>query len=68
MARKSEIRREALRVALIEAAEARIAKDGAGAIKARELAKDVGCATGAIYNVFDITRSIEFSQTQYILD
>ncbi|SMR81475.1 transcriptional regulator, TetR family [Aliiroseovarius halocynthiae] len=53
MVRKSEIRREALRLALIEAAEERIKRDGAGAIKARELAKDVGCATGAIYNVFE---------------
>lgn len=53
MARKSEIRREALRLALIEAAEERIKQDGAGAIKARELAKEVGCATGAIYNVFE---------------
>ena len=53
MARKSEIRREALRLSLIEAAEARITQDGAAAIKARELAKEVGCATGAIYNVFE---------------
>ena len=52
MAGKVEKRREELRSRLIEAAEARIAAKGITAIKARDLAADVGCAVGAIYNVF----------------
>lgn len=45
-------RRAELRQALIEAAERRIAGDGIGALKARELAAEAGCATGQIYNVW----------------
>ena len=45
-------RRGRLREALIEAAEARIGRDGLAALKARDLARDAGCALGAIYNVF----------------
>ena len=45
-------RRGRLREALIEAAERRIGADGLSALKARDLAKDAGCALGAIYNVF----------------
>ncbi|WP_026607121.1 TetR/AcrR family transcriptional regulator [Methylocapsa acidiphila] len=41
-----------LRKRLIEAAEAAIAANGLGALKARDLAKAAGCALGAIYNVF----------------
>ncbi|WP_371169236.1 TetR/AcrR family transcriptional regulator [Aliiroseovarius sp. 2305UL8-7] len=61
MARKSEIRREALRLALIEAAELRIRAEGARAIKARDLAKEVGCATGAIYNVFNDLNALKMA-------
>ena len=53
MSEKTRARRETLRLALIDAAEIRIAQGGLGAVKARDLAKDVGCALGAIYNVFD---------------
>ncbi|NSY38437.1 TetR/AcrR family transcriptional regulator [Leisingera sp. ANG59] len=53
MAGKVEARKAALRQKLVEAAEIRIARDGAGALRARDLAQDAGCAVGAIYNVFD---------------
>ena len=53
MAGKIETRRDALRKTLIDIAEQRIVKDGASAIKARDLAQTAGCALGAIYNVFD---------------
>lgn len=52
MAGKVEARRAALRDALIEHAERRIAADGLKNLRARDLAKDAGCALGAIYNVF----------------
>jgi AcrR family transcriptional regulator len=40
---------DALRNALIEAAERRIVRAGLAALKARELAEEVGCAVGMIY-------------------
>lgn len=45
-------RREQLREALIQAAERTIAEHGHHALRARALAQEVGCAVGAIYNVF----------------
>ncbi|MGD0721001.1 MAG: TetR-like C-terminal domain-containing protein [Roseiarcus sp.] len=45
-------RRVALREALLAAAERVIRARGHQALRARELALDVGCALGAIYNVF----------------
>lgn len=48
----TEERREQLRAALIDAAEAAIVQGGLGALKARDLAREVGCALGAIYTVF----------------
>ncbi|MEX0853030.1 MAG: TetR/AcrR family transcriptional regulator [Bauldia sp.] len=45
-------RRQALRVALIDAAERAIAAEGLVGLNARDLAGEVGCALGAIYNVF----------------
>lgn len=53
MAGKREERRDALRRTLIDIAEARIVESGAASIKARNLAKEAGCALGAIYNVFE---------------
>ncbi|MBD3678723.1 MAG: TetR/AcrR family transcriptional regulator [Rhodobacteraceae bacterium] len=53
MAEKREEKRAALRERLIDAAEARIADEGLGALKARDLAAEAGCAVGAIYNVFE---------------
>jgi AcrR family transcriptional regulator len=46
------LRRETLRKALIDTAEASISTRGLGALKARELAREVGCALGTIYTVF----------------
>lgn len=45
-------RRAKLREALIDAADEAIGRDGLSALKARALAEAVGCAVGAIYNVF----------------
>ena len=46
-------RHTALREELIDAAERAIASKGLAALKARDLAREVGCAVGTIYNVFD---------------
>jgi AcrR family transcriptional regulator len=46
-------RHTALREQLIDAAERTIASRGLAALKARDLAREVGCAIGTIYNVFD---------------
>ena len=53
MARKTAERRETLRETLTDIAEARIRDGGLDALRARDLAKEAGCAVGAIYNVFD---------------
>lgn len=45
-------RRATLRETLIDLARVRIATDGAGALKARDLAQAAGCSVGSIYNVF----------------
>ncbi len=45
-------RHEKLQTALIEAAERAIATQGLGALRARALAEEVGCAVGAIYTIF----------------
>lgn len=52
MAGKVQARRAVLRDALIQHAETRITRDGLKNLRARDLAKDAGCALGAIYNVF----------------
>jgi AcrR family transcriptional regulator len=46
-------RRQSLRDALIDAAERTIATNGLDGLKARQLAAEVGCALGAIYNAVD---------------
>ena len=53
MARKTAERRETLRENLTDIAEARVRTDGVASLRARDLAKEAGCAVGAIYNVFD---------------
>ncbi|EEE39144.1 transcriptional regulator, TetR family [Rhodobacteraceae bacterium KLH11] len=58
MATKTQIRREQLRERLVEAAEIRVARDGLNELRARDLAKDAGCALGAIYNVFEDLNAI----------
>jgi AcrR family transcriptional regulator len=45
-------RRQQLGDALIRAAERAIGERGLSGLKARDLAQEVGCAVGAIYNVF----------------
>ena len=52
MAGKVEARRAVLRDTLIAHAETRITADGSKNLRTRDLAKDAGCALGAIYNVF----------------
>lgn len=52
MAGKVEARRSALREALLQHAQTRIEREGLKNLRARDLAKDAGCALGAIYNVF----------------
>src|ERR1044072_6927401 len=49
---KAVARRRKLRDSLIHAAERTIAKEGLRGLKAGDLATKVGCAVGAIYNVF----------------
>jgi AcrR family transcriptional regulator len=46
-------RRARLRDALVSAAEQAVARQGLGALRARALAEEVGCAVGAIYNVVE---------------
>jgi AcrR family transcriptional regulator len=45
-------RRAELRDVLVALAEAQIERGGLGSLKARDLAREAGCAVGAIYNVF----------------
>jgi len=47
---KAAQRRDKLREALIDAAERTIETEGLQALRARDLAAEVGCAVGAIYN------------------
>lgn len=59
MASKTETRRQELRDTLIAIAERTIASGGLGALRARDLAREAGCAVGAIYNVFgDLTELV----------
>lgn len=53
MAGKVEARKAALREKLVDLAEAQIAADGLASLRARELAKQAGCAVGAIYSHFE---------------
>lgn len=50
---KIAARRERQLCALIDAAENRIGASGLGAVKARDLADEIGVAVGAIYNLVD---------------
>ncbi len=53
MAGKVQERQAKLRERLIDAGEAQVIAGGASSMKARDLAREAGCALGAIYNVFD---------------
>jgi AcrR family transcriptional regulator len=46
-------RRDKLRDSLILAAERRIAAGGLAGLKTRDLARDIGCANGAVYNLVE---------------
>ena len=46
-------RREKLRKSLILAAERSISTGGLAALKTRELAREIGCANGAVYNLVE---------------
>ena len=46
------LRRQDLREALVAVARRTVAERGYAALRAREIAAEVGCAVGAIYNVF----------------
>jgi AcrR family transcriptional regulator len=61
MPKPARERREQLKTALVDAAEAIIARDGLAALRARDLAAAAGCALGAIYNVFDDLDAIVFA-------
>src|SRR6266478_717508 len=52
MARQRD-RHVVLRERLIDAAERTIAADGLAGLRARDLAREAGCAVGTIYNVFE---------------
>src|SRR6202171_995886 len=51
MMSKTLERRSKLRDELILAAERRITAGGMSGLKTRELARDIGCANGAVYNL-----------------
>lgn len=71
MSTKTQERRHKLRMDLIDAAERKIKADGLPSLTARALAKDVGCALGAIYNVFPDLDALVFavnSRTLSLLD
>ena len=53
MMSKALERREKLREALILAAERGIAAKGLAGLKTRELAREIGCANGAVYNLVE---------------
>src|ERR1041384_2032169 len=65
---KAVARRRKLRDDLIGAAERAIAREGLRGLKARELAVEVGCAVGAIYNVFDDLDELVFAVNSVTLD
>ena len=53
MVGKREEKRAALLAALIEAATGRIEKSGVDGLRARDIAKDAGCALGSLYTAFN---------------
>ena len=58
MVGKVQQRQDKLRIRLIDAGQAQIIAGGLASMKARDLAKQAGCALGAIYNVFDDLRAL----------
>lgn len=64
----TEQRRAGLRRALLEAAERTVATQGLGALKARALAAEAGCAIGQIYNVWPDLDSLVIAVNARTLD
>ncbi|MCP5075256.1 MAG: TetR/AcrR family transcriptional regulator [Rhodobacteraceae bacterium] len=60
MTGKREAKRTALRQALLKAALTQITQGGSTALRARDLAKQAGCAVGAIYNAFNDLDDLQF--------
>ena len=65
---KAVVRRRQLKEMLIDAAERTIDSEGLRGLKARELAHKVGCAVGAIYNVFDDLDDLIFAVNALTLE
>ena len=65
---KAVARRRKLRDALIHAAERTIEKEGLRGMRARDLAQKVGCAVGAIYNVFTDLDNLIFAVNALTLE
>src|SRR5919205_1223250 len=65
---KAVARRRKLRDALIEAAERTMEQEGLRGMKARDLALRVGCAVGAIYNVFTDLDDLVFAVNALTLE
>src|SRR3954463_10249226 len=61
-------RRDELREALLAAVERRVVVEGYRALRARDLAGEVGCAVGAIYNVFPDLDALIFAAKGRALD
>src|SRR5262249_13805932 len=61
-------RRDELREALLAALEQTGVTQGWQALRARDLARDVGCAVGAIYNVFPDLDALVFAAKGRTLD
>jgi len=70
MVNKGEMsdRRAALQKALVASAERMIGERGYQALRARDLAQEVGCALGAIYNVFPDLDSLVLAVKARTLD
>ncbi len=61
-------KRQDLREALVAAATRTVAERGYQALRARDLANEVGCAVGAIYNVFPDLETLALAVTATALD
>jgi AcrR family transcriptional regulator len=61
-------KRQGLQEALLAAATRTIAERGYQALRARDLANEVGCAVGAIYNVFPDLDALTLAVKSYTLD
>lgn len=61
-------RREQLREALLRAVERSVIAEGYQSLRARSLARQVGCAVGAIYNVFPDLDALVFAAKARTLD